>query len=278
MTANMNEAAARAAAYGDEDSKKAGKRTKALLVAFFALCLAFLVEAAVYKLILPSMGTPRIVFNGRKKISERVLSDALGYMRNLNWFAFNPEDALESILSIEAVESARVSKRFPDRVNIDITEREGVATIFVSTDGRCVPFQIDRTGVLFDGGLADGEESPIISGIPIERMTAGMRVPEKYRALIDQIQSVRALPRNYFAAISEICVVPKEYGSYELMLIPAKSRTRVFTDRSLSEDALQYMMVALDVVNSIERDVDEVDLRYGSISFKAKESPALKDS
>ena len=45
---------------------------------------------------------------------------------------------------------------------------------------------------------------------------------------------------------------------------------RVLTDRALNEDALQYMMVVLDVVNSIEPDVSEIDLRYGSVSYRTR--------
>ena len=38
----------------------------------------------------------------------------------------------------------------------------------------------------------------------------------------------------------------------------------------MNEDALQYMMVVLDVVNSIEPDVSEIDLRYGSVSYRTR--------
>ena len=86
--------------------------------------------------------------------------------------------------------------------------------------------------------------------------------------MIEQIAKIQALPQKYFAAISEICVVPKTYGNYELMLIPVNSRIRVLTGRALNEESLQYMMVVLDVVNSIEPNVTEIDLRYDSVSYR----------
>ena len=97
-----------------------------------------------------------------------------------------------------------------------------------------------------------------------------MRLPAKYRVLMEQISAIRSLPQKYFAAISEIQVVPKEYGNYELVLYPTQTKVRVLTDRSLTEDALKYMMVVLDVVNSIEPDVVEVDLRYDSLSYRCR--------
>ena len=108
---------------------------------------------------------------------------------------------------------------------------------------------------------------PIVSGLPVEYMSKGMRIPAKYRPLIDQISKISGLPQHYFASLSEICVLPKDSGNYELALIPSQSKVKVLTDRALNEDALKYMLVVLDVVNQIGTDVAAVDLRYGSVSY-----------
>ena len=63
---------------------------------------------------------------------------------------------------------------------------------------------------------------------------------------------------------------PKEYGNYELALYPSQAKVKVLSDRNLNEDALQYMMVVLDVVNSIEPEVSEIDLRYGAVSYRRR--------
>ena len=39
-------------------------------------------------------------------------------------------------------------------------------------------------------------------------------------------------------------------------------------DRTFDEKTLQYMMVILDVIDSVEPDVVEVDMRYGTISYE----------
>ena len=110
---------------------------------------------------------------------------------------------------------------------------------------------------------------PLISGLPVEGMQLGMRFPSKFRPLMAQIAAIGELPQKYFSAISEIQVLQKEYGNYELVLYPLQSHIRVLADRSLNEEALKRMLVILDVVNSIELNVSEIDLRYGSISYKA---------
>ena len=90
----------------------------------------------------------------------------------------------------------------------------------------------------------------------------------KLRPLMEQIAEIQSTNPEYFSVLSEIRVVSKEYGSYELELYPVHSRIKVLTDRTLSLEALQYMMVVLDVINSMQSDVSVVDLRYGSISYR----------
>jgi cell division protein FtsQ len=142
---------------------------------------------------------------------------------------------------------------------------------FINTNGRCNVLHIDESGVLFpakfNSNLND-KALPIISGLPVEYLNEGMRIPSKYRPLITQINTISSENKKYFETISEICVVPKEYGNYELVLIPAKSKIRVLTDRTLNEESLRYMMVVLDVVGKIDSDVSEIDLRYGSVSYR----------
>ena len=147
--------------------------------------------------------------------------------------------------------------------------------IFSEVGGKTVPIQIDKNGVLFPSkslSFLDNGEIPIVSGIPVENIPQGMRLPSKYLTLIDQISSISAINKNYFAEVSEIHVVPKEYGNYELVLYPVRGHIKVLADRTLNEEALQYMMVTLDVVKGLDPSVQVVDLRYGSVSYHSNMS------
>jgi len=251
---------------------KSDVKTKIVVTLFFVFCVIFLIEIAVYKFALPSMHAPKIVIGGERSLSDEQVRSLLQPMQGANWFSFNAEEAVSILSSVPVIDSVTVSKRFPDKIFVRIAERESVAMTFVSSAGRSIPVCIDKNGVLFDDAAVDRKSGavPIISGLPIEHLSEGMRIPAKYRTLIEQISEIQNRDRRYFAALAEICVVPKEYGNYELALIPAHTRMRVLTDRALNEDALQYMMVVLDVVNSIEPDVSEIDLRYGSVSYRTR--------
>lgn len=243
-----------------------------LLVAVMAI------ELILLNFVHPSLGSPKILFSGNVNYSNELLMQSLTGMYDQNWFSFDTKGVASKLSSISGIESVNIEKVFPDKIKISLHERQSVAMMFINDKGRTIPIQIDKNGVLFtneNSAIVEDGSIPIISGIPVEHLAQGMRIPAKYRVLVEQISKILVLPQKYFAAISEICVVPKTYGNYELMLIPVNSKIRILTGHSLNEELLQSMMVVLDVVNSLEPDVTEIDLRYDSISYRAAVSKDL---
>ncbi len=253
----------------DSSSEKADRKIKFIKVIFCVLCFALLCELVIYKYIMPSFSSPKVTVTGQKEYSAEEIARLLLPMNSTNWFDFDVEQAVSLLSSESGIEHVSVEKRFPDKIYVNVAEREPVAVTFVMENGRTSPVQIDKNGVLFPGKKSPSVEKilPIVSGLPVEYMSKGMRIPAKYRPLIDQISKISEMPQRYFASVSEICVLPKDSGNYELALIPSQSKVKVLTDRALNEDALKYMMVVLDVVNQIGTDVSAVDLRYGSVSY-----------
>ena len=249
---------------------KTERKVKFIKVIFCVLCFALLCELVIYKYIMPSFSSPKVTVTGQKEYSAEEIARLLLPMNATSWFNFDVDQAV-SILSSEAgIDHVVVEKKFPDKIYVNVAEREPVAVTFVVENGSTSPVQIDKNGVLFPGKKAPSNEDllPIVSGLPVEYMSKGMRIPSKYRPLIDQISKISERPQHYFASLSEICVLPKDSGNYELALIPAQSKVKVLTDRALNEDALKYMLVVLDVVTQVGKDnVAAIDMRYGSISY-----------
>ncbi len=257
--------------YDASSEGKAEKKIKFIKVIFCVLCFALLCELVIYKYIMPSFSSPKVTVTGQKEYSAEEIARLLLPMNSTSWFDFDVEQAVAILSSEAGIDHVSVEKKFPDKIFVNIEERQPVAVTFVMENGRTSPVQIDKNGVLFPGKTKAAEKNdvalPIVSGLPVEYMSKGMRIPSKYRPLIDQISKISEMPQRYFASVSEICVLPKDSGNYELALIPAQSKVKVLTDRALNEDALKYMMVVLDVVNQIGTDVAAVDLRYGSVSY-----------
>ena len=162
-----------------------------------------------------------------------------------------------------------VEKKFPNKVFYEIKERLPVAITFVQNGNTSYPIQIDENGYFFPVNEQNSYASlPIISGIPVEYIADGMAVPSEYRPLLNQISKIAATDKSYFACLSEICVVPKSSGGYELEIIPSQSKIRVYMDRSLNIDSLESMMVVLEVVQQLGQTVSEVNLRNQSVSIR----------
>ena len=249
------------------------KKVRAIKIIFAILCFLLAAELVVYKYILPSFSSPKISVTGLSAYTPEDFAEKLMPFSTANWFDFDVDQAASLISNEAGIESVTVEKKFPDKILIKIEEREPVAMIFMMDNGLSSAMEIDKNGVLFAPRASEKNENsymPVVSGLPVEYMASGMRIPAKYRPLIEQISKIKQLPQKYFASISEICVIPKDSGSYDLALIPSQSRVKVLTDRSLNEDQIKYMMVVLDVVNQLGSDVSEVDLRYGSLSYKTR--------
>lgn len=255
-----------------ESESKTERKIKFIKVIFCILCFALICELVICKYVMPSFSSPKVTVSGQHDYSAEEIARMLLPMNSSNWFDFDVDHAVALLSSEAGIDHVVVEKKFPDKIYVNVTEREPVAVTFVVENGHSTPVQIDKNGVLFPGkkNVAEDVILPIISGLPVEYMTKGMRIPVKYRPLIEEISKISALPQHYFASLSEICVLPKESGNYELALIPSQSKVKVLTDRALNEDALKYMMVVLDVVNQIGTEVSEVDLRYGSVSYTTR--------
>lgn len=255
-------------------SKKESK-SRAVKILFLVLLSLLLLEGVVYVFVVPCMNNVKVSFRGFSNCRVQDVVDACGERLDKNYLKFNRTEVQSVVASIPEIESVKVTKRFPDRVYITVKEREPVAITFINNDERTIPIQIDKNGILFHTRSAEIPSDgslPIVSGIPVDNIPEGMRLPSKYHLLIDQIARIRSVNRKYFAAVSEIHVVPREYGNFELVLIPVKAHLRVLSDRVLNEETLQKMMVTLDVIKGLNKDVDVIDLRYGSVSYHTRAS------
>lgn len=263
---------------GSDKSEKKDKKVFLVKILVFVLAVLLFAELIISMVLVPCFSKPSITVSGLKSASQQEFTELLGSMQTSSWLRFDTQRAASLLSSVPYIDSVDVSKVFPDRVIVSVKERVPVAKTVINNGGRYISVQIDKNGVLFTGNRQKSDtdyEIPLVSGLPVEKFREGMSIPANYRVLLDQIETVRSRSQKYFAAISEIQVVQKEYGNYELVLYPVHKHVRVLTDRSLNEEALKYMMVVLDVVDSIEPDVSEIDLRYGSVSYRTHSSVAV---
>ena len=250
-------------------TKNADVRTNILKILVGVLFAVLIIEAVVYLVIIPCTASVQVRFSGLTQFSPEEIIKMNGINVRQTWINFDVNDISAKLSKSPLFESVEVSKTFPDQVLISVKERKTAAIAIASLKSHSVALQIDKNGYVYrvDGAVPSGN-IPIISGLNFDNPRAGVRVNSKLRPLFNQIGTILENHPEYFSAISEIRISPKDYGEYDLILYPMHSKIKVLADKELNEEALQYMMIVLDVIGRIEPDVSEVDLRYGAVSYK----------
>ena len=107
-------------------SEKTEKKIKIIKVVFVFLCLVLAGEFFYYKVIMPGFSSPKITVSGQNKFTAQDIGQMILSMSNDNWHTFDVEKANALISSNPEIESVVVEKKFPDKVFINIVEREPV--------------------------------------------------------------------------------------------------------------------------------------------------------
>ena len=251
--------------------KEKGKR---LLKIVILLILLFLAGDSVYYLfIVPFNSTAKIQLSGIDTILEADLKKAAGLTGTEKWGKLDKDVLLHRITSYPLVAEARVSKKYPDKVFIEITERKPVGVLLATVGGRTIPMEIVKTRTVFKIALRqDRLELPIISGLSFQNIRAGMKVHKQLIPLFKQLDLLQKKKPALLSEISEIKIEQKKYGGFDLILYPVQTPVKVRTDSTLNEERLQYMILTLDVIRDLDMSaqIEELDVRAGTASYRLR--------
>ncbi len=251
------------------------KEAKFTALKFFVIIgiILIVLEAIVFFIVTPLFLTNvKIRWAGVENSTVYDLTRLAGKSLEKSYYNFDEDEVCSIIASVPGVEDVQIVKSFPDAVTINVIERKAVAMTTITKDGETMAYNIDKNGVIFPVAKNDSynKNTVLVSGIPVDNVPEGMRIPAKFRPLLNQINKIQEDGSNLLVLVSEIHVVNKEFGNYELILYPDSCRTRILTDRALNEDSLQYMMVMISVIKDLGPNIEEIDLRYGSISYRTR--------
>ena len=252
------------------------KKTKGrqFLKIVILLMLLFLAGDLVYYLfIVPFNSTAKIQLSGLDTILEADLKKAAGLTGMEKWGKIDKDILLHRITSYPVVAEARVVKKYPDKVLIDITERKPVGVLLATGGGRTVPMEIDKTGTVFKvASQKDPQTLPIISGLSFQTIRAGMKVHKRLVPLFKQLDILQKKNPALLSEISEMKIEQKKYGGFDLILYPVRTQVKVHTEGTLNEEKLQYMILALDVIRELDLNakIEELDVRGGTASYRLR--------
>jgi cell division protein FtsQ len=253
---------------------RSDKILKGLLM---VLAIVLAVELVWLLGITPCMPFNHVEIRGLPELGDAEIIARAGIASDSSFVNFNSQRAAAALEELYMVGEASVTKRFPDTLRIDIKPRKACAIAFAAYQGKAVPVFFDQEGVVFRIGAAGeelkalSEKLPIISGLVFEDLRPGIRLPEDLKPLLENLESVNSRNPLLLSLISEIRVHKKIYGGYELVLYPAHAPVRFRVGPELTEEMLRYIMLVIDVFRRQGVEVDEIDFRAGTASFKPKE-------
>jgi cell division protein FtsQ len=198
-----------------------------------------------------------------------------GVGEGASFISVNAGEAEKNLAAHYLVDSARVLKRFPDRLSIYLEPRRAVALSLALVDGRPLPLYYDKQGVVFRiGGEPPEENLPVLSGLVFESPGLGTRLPAAFGPLLEELEKIRESAPELLGAVSEIRIRAKTFDGFDLLLYPVHSPVRVRLESNVSEDTLRYVMLMLDVLQSRSSFPEEIDFRSGMGAYKVKEAPS----
>ena len=151
------------------------KRDWRKLVRFFRnlLLIALSILAVYYFSQSPFFALKEIEAKGNTKVTQEEIVRKSGLSPGINYFELDTHLVKKRLLSMPLVETVTVKKRLPDRVVIDIKEREALA-LFCAQESFVV---IDGEGYCLEKCTTSKSYNlPIITGLEPDSLEPGERV------------------------------------------------------------------------------------------------------
>jgi cell division protein FtsQ len=255
------------------------KWLKALIIAAAAVLVLELVWLLAVS---PCMPLTKIEVSPFPGMSREEIIAAAGIGERSSYVSVKAVQTERALERLYAVESARVIKRFPNELKIVLIPRSAAGMSLAQIDGKLSPLYFDRTGLVFKIGWGNGETArdlprlPVISGLVFENPSLGMKLPALFGPLLERLEAIRDTSPELLAAISEIRINRKAFDGFDLILYPVHNPVRVRLEPDLNEASLRYVLLMLDVFASKHSEIEEIDFRAETASYREKEAPSGK--
>jgi cell division septal protein FtsQ len=251
-----------------------GTFEKALTRLFIVCSLLLLGELLWLFVISPCMPLRSVEISGVESLNRITVLDRAGVTTRTSYFTLNARKAEDALAALPQIERAEVVKKFPDAVHITLYGRVAVALSLAPVNGRLTPVIFDQEGVVFSlddaEGLAAQGALPILSGLVFENARLGLRLPDFLLPLLRSIKELKDSAPQLLAAISEIHIAKRENESFDLVLYPSAGMVRIRIGMVLGAEKLSYALLLLDVLKERRIDVDEIDFRSDTASYKVR--------
>lgn len=241
-----------------------GKQSRIRSIMLVLLCLAVLI--ALYFFLHSSLFfISKVTVNGNKVVPTKDIVSLSGIKTGTNIFDFNTEASIKAVKIIPKIKNAQLSRKLPDEVVIQVTERKPWALV-PSKEGFLI---IDDQGICLDKNQnLDLAELPVISLTDVPaRINEGQQLNANSIKLVRQI--ITSLPPWLLKQVSEYhCSKDNQVSIFTIdgIQIRLGGSDRLAEKLRLLEEAMK-----LRDQNDSQETFDYIDLRY-------KGQPVIRDT
>jgi cell division protein FtsQ len=254
-------------------------KERKMLIMATALLGALLVTEILFNLILaPRLRVNSVVLESDFGIKDEALLNITGLDRNNWFFSLDTEELEESLEKLTVVEEAVVEKKFPNKMSIRIQSRQPLVMSLVMGEGELNPFIIDKQGVVFlTGRDVFSYNLPLLEGLDSSWDQSNPILSDDVIPLLEDLDRLRKDSAHLYNIISEINILPRERGVLDIELHLTTHRIPVLLDLPVTEEKMNQAVMVIDVMEKegLERKIEEIDLRSGSIVYKEREAEGV---
>ena len=226
---------------------------------FIALLVGIVVAvAAIVVLLGPLMKIDKVDINELKYMSDDKVLEMTSNPIGQNLFRFNISKAENELLAYPYVDDVRISRHFPHRLEINVTERQPAGVLLNNSNY----LQFSKDGILLDNTKSLSNLSlPLITGFKMEDVPAPGEAFKDNERFEDILRIINACDDDLLRMLQEINI---------------KDRNNIlaYTSQGLeirigSVDNIETRMATLnDIINQvilsdiIEDPIEAIDIRY----------------
>lgn len=240
-------------------TKKQKKQASVYPPQFIALLIGIVVAvAAIVVLLGPLMKIDKVDINELKYMSDDKVLEMTSNPIGQNLFRFNISKAENELLAYPYVDDVRISRHFPHRLEISISERQPAGVLLNNSNY----LQFSKDGILLDNTKSLSNLSlPLITGFKMEDVPAPGEAFKDNERFEDILRIINACDDDLLRMLQEINI---------------KDRNNIlaYTSQGLeirigSVDNIETRMATLnDIINQvilsdiIEDPIEAIDIRY----------------
>ncbi len=215
-------------------------------------------------------GPDSVILTGNHFVSQADIASAIGAGAEPNLFRLSLDDARREVEAIPWVQSASLRRVFPNRLQVEVTERKPVAYVNTGAGLKLV----DREGVLLEKPSDAAFDFPVVTGIDSSMSAADRKAR---LALFDRFeQELKSQVGGAGWLVSEVDL--SDDGDLKALLVQGRETILVhFGNRDFGERFGTFLAL-LPQIQSASPNVDSVDLRYRGQAVVSPKPPEGADA